>query len=66
MYSPQEPVAVALDLPAKLLDTQSVGTKQQLGLSHSCWLNRGAGTDAGRLFFGLYSVHMDKCDLRRQ
>lgn len=43
VYSPQEPVAVALALPAKSLDTQSVGTKQQLGLSHSCQLNRGAG-----------------------
>lgn len=43
VYSPQEPVAVTLDLPAKSLDTQSVGTKQQLGLSHSCQLNRGAG-----------------------
>lgn len=43
VYSPQEPVAVALDLPAKSLDSQSVGTKQQLGLSHSCQLNRGAG-----------------------
>lgn len=43
VYSPREPVAVALDLPAKSLDTQSVGTKQQLGLSHSCQLNRGAG-----------------------
>lgn len=43
VYSPREPVAVALDLPAKSLDTQSVGTKQQLGPSHSCRLNRGAG-----------------------
>lgn len=43
VYSPREPVAVALALPAKSLDTQSVSTKQQLGLSHSCQLNRGAG-----------------------
>lgn len=41
VYSPQEPVAVASDLPAKSLDTQSVGTKQQLGLSHSCRMNTG-------------------------
>lgn len=40
MYSLQEPVAVELDLPAKSLDTQSVGTEQRLGLSHSCQLNR--------------------------
>lgn len=43
VFSPQEPVAVALDFPAKSLDTQSVGTKQQLGLSDSFLPNRGAG-----------------------
>lgn len=43
MYSPQEPVTVALDLPSKSLATQSVGTKQQLGLSQPCQPNRGAG-----------------------
>lgn len=58
VYSPQEPVAVALALPAKSLDTQSVGTKQQLGLSRSCQLNRGAEQDeywqALQLIFGAY------------
>lgn len=43
MYSLQEPVTVALDLPSKSLDTQSVGTKQQLGLSQPCQPKRGAG-----------------------
>lgn len=43
VYSPQEPVTVALDLPSKSLDTQSVGTEQQLGLSQSCQPNKRAG-----------------------
>lgn len=42
VYSPQEHVAVALVMPAKSLDTQSVGTKQQLGFSHSSLPNIGA------------------------
>lgn len=41
VYSPQEPVDVALDLPAESLETQSVGTNKQLGFSHSCRMNTG-------------------------
>lgn len=42
VYSPQEPVDVALDLPAESLETQSVGTNKQLGFSHSCRMNTGS------------------------
>lgn len=39
VYSPQEPVDVALDLPAESLETQSVGTNKQSAFSHSCKMN---------------------------
>lgn len=55
MYSPQEPVAVALDSPAKSLDTQSVGTKQQSGISHPFQLNKSR-TNTDRLYSAWSSV----------
>lgn len=52
-----------LDLPPKSLDTQSAGTKQQLGLSHSCRPRRNARKMSVQSF---YLVHMAMCDLRLQ
>lgn len=41
VYSPQEPVHVALDLSAESLETQAVGTNKQSTFYHSCRMNTG-------------------------
>lgn len=41
VYSPQEPVDVALDLPADSLETQSAGPNKHSAFSHSCGMNAG-------------------------
>lgn len=49
VYSPQEPVDVALDLPAESLETQSVGPNKQLGLIYSCRMNTAGAVAYGQV-----------------